>query len=244
MSLVISADTTWTAAQSPITLNNIVVVVEGVTLTIEPGVVVTFNPGATLLVLGGIVANGTAGNVITFQPLSQELGVAISLLDSTAPGSRSFQYVYFHGCGLGIEVSTATVSYCKFDGSEAALEVYDGATPALSYCTISYTPAWVGVFIDEGSHPTFTDCVITCDIDCWGWTGAVSTFTITDCDLLINNLYNYSPGNPSALNCWWGTTNTSQIDAVIYDGNDIGSYGIVTYLPIRTAAVPGAGCGW
>jgi len=46
-----------------------------------------------------------------------------------------------------------------------------------------------------------------------------------------------------ATNNWWGTSNVNAIENLIYDGRDEGNpaTGIVNYLPIRTAPVPGAG---
>ncbi|MBI3005382.1 MAG: right-handed parallel beta-helix repeat-containing protein [Ignavibacteriales bacterium] len=62
----ITSDTTWTLANSPMTVTGTVTVSSGVALTIEPGVVVKFNSVTSLLVAGKIVASGTGANPITF----------------------------------------------------------------------------------------------------------------------------------------------------------------------------------
>lgn len=66
----IAADTTWTAAQSPIVLDGVVVVQQGVMLTIEPGVRVRARPGSRLEVRGVLEAAGTPLDPITFESKS------------------------------------------------------------------------------------------------------------------------------------------------------------------------------
>ena len=62
----ISSDTTWTQANSPYIVTGAVPVSEGVTLTIEPWVVVKFNSGASLQINGQLIARGTELDPITF----------------------------------------------------------------------------------------------------------------------------------------------------------------------------------
>jgi hypothetical protein len=57
---VISADTTWLLAQSPISLSRNTLVVHGATLTIQAGVTVRVSPAVSLLVDGGLLSLGTA----------------------------------------------------------------------------------------------------------------------------------------------------------------------------------------
>jgi hypothetical protein len=55
----ISVDTTWTRANSPYIVTTPVTVTRQATLTIEPGVVVQFEPDTWLLINGGLNAQGT-----------------------------------------------------------------------------------------------------------------------------------------------------------------------------------------
>ena len=62
----ITTDTIWTTANSPYVLTSDVIVDPGVTLTIQPGVVVQGQSNAELLVQGNLLAIGTATQPITF----------------------------------------------------------------------------------------------------------------------------------------------------------------------------------
>ncbi len=62
----ITEDTTWTLANSPYIVTETVQVLEDVTLTIEPGVVVRFNEGIGLNIGGKLIARGTQTNIINF----------------------------------------------------------------------------------------------------------------------------------------------------------------------------------
>lgn len=64
--IIIAADTTWYASNSPIVISNHLRVNAGVTLTIEPGVEVRFNQGVIMTNYGRLLAEGTASNRITF----------------------------------------------------------------------------------------------------------------------------------------------------------------------------------
>ncbi len=46
--------------------------------------------------------------------------------------------------------------------------------------------------------------------------------------------------NKKGDNTWWGTTDTTAIDAKIFDGRDDPSLGLLEYLPIRSSPVPDA----
>jgi hypothetical protein len=69
----ITQNTTWTAANSPYIAISSVVVMPGVTLTIEPGVEVRFNAQRALVVNGTLDARGTEMQPIIFTANTDEL---------------------------------------------------------------------------------------------------------------------------------------------------------------------------
>jgi len=70
----ITVNTTWTLAGSPYDVANDITVMEGVTLTIEPGVTVRFANHARLDVRGKILAQGTSANRILFTGSTAQKG--------------------------------------------------------------------------------------------------------------------------------------------------------------------------
>ncbi|HEY9174431.1 MAG TPA: carboxypeptidase-like regulatory domain-containing protein, partial [Verrucomicrobiae bacterium] len=70
----IITDTTWTLAGSPYVLTSDTIITAGVTLTVEPGVIVKGNSNVELKVMGHLVAVGTAGQPITFTSATNTSG--------------------------------------------------------------------------------------------------------------------------------------------------------------------------
>ena len=63
---VLDVDTTWSPDHGPYEINGKLTVGAGATLTIEPGTIIRFKPGASLLVKGVLLANGDQKRRIVF----------------------------------------------------------------------------------------------------------------------------------------------------------------------------------
>jgi parallel beta-helix repeat protein len=108
---IINNDTTWTLANSPYIVTGNLLVSEGITLTIEPGVEVRFETEKVLQIEGTLIARGINDNVITFT----------SKQSSPVPGD--WGYIYF----------TDTSQSATFDEDEN----YTGGS-ILEYCIVVY----------------------------------------------------------------------------------------------------------
>jgi N-acetylmuramoyl-L-alanine amidase len=109
----VPANTTWTLAQSPIVVTSTVQVPVGITLTIEPGVVVRFEQSQGLVVNGTLVARGTASSKIrltsTESVVTPGFWSHVMLADSSADavygaggvwtGGSILEHVVFEGAG-------------------------------------------------------------------------------------------------------------------------------------------------
>lgn len=105
----IYANTTWTKVNSPYIVTDTVVVFPGVTLTIEPGVLVKFNDGMVLEIRqANIIAEGTAVDSITFTS------------NSGSPHLGSWSRVWLNMVNV-IDTPTIQFNYCNFRYANNAL---------------------------------------------------------------------------------------------------------------------------
>lgn len=84
----ITADTTWTAADSPYIVKSNVTVRDGATLTVEPNATILFDENVMLTVEGSFIANGTNDRFIGFGPTTTPIG-----LDAPEPLWEGLRFV-------------------------------------------------------------------------------------------------------------------------------------------------------
>ncbi|HLG33806.1 MAG TPA: hypothetical protein VI757_02915, partial [Bacteroidia bacterium] len=92
----IYSNATWTLAGSPYIVVDTIVVFPGVTLTIQPGVVVKFDNSKRLDIRGTLIASGTITDSITFTS------------NSATPTPGIYSSVYLYGS------TSITFNYCNF----------------------------------------------------------------------------------------------------------------------------------
>ena len=133
---IISSNVTWTVNGSPYIVTGNILVNTGVTLTIEPGVTIKFNALKGLQINGGLIAEGTSNNNITFTS------------NASVPDSGDWSYIYFSDSSMS----------ALFDSQGN----YIGGS-ILKYCTIEYAGSGTysfGAVHISGSYPFINFCTI------------------------------------------------------------------------------------
>ena len=108
----ISKDSTLTLAKSPYVITSTLTIASQVTLTIQPGVIVKFQPGDVRMdVQGTLIANGAVNDSIIFTSYYDDTygGDTNGDGSATLPSPGDWTWVEFDGSGIGTKVN-----YCVF----------------------------------------------------------------------------------------------------------------------------------
>ncbi len=105
---IISADETWTLADSPIVLQGVVGVAPDVTVTIQAGVRVEVPGDATLLIKGFINATGTAEAPIVVTGHAGEFNATAFLIEDTNLSNFTMNELHFEGLERAIYIGNET----------------------------------------------------------------------------------------------------------------------------------------
>ena len=155
----IDTNSTWYQACSPYIVTGNVLVSEGVTLTIEPGVEVKFASGTGLQVNGTLVARGTSDSPIVFtsNQASPTAGDWISIFFADPSTDATYDANGNYTGGSILEY--CEVRYGGGSGSNGAVYIEKSA-PYINQCTITNS-ASNGVAFSQGgariSHTTISD---------------------------------------------------------------------------------------
>jgi hypothetical protein len=134
----IAVDTTWAAADSPVTVVGHVTVNPGVTLTIEPGVTVRFNEGLGMTVNGCLLAEGNAALPITF---------------TRAPGASSWNRIVIEGGENESRITHATIAYATGRGNLTAIDT------VVALAHVVFTNTTVQLVAVDNTAIDFRHCV-------------------------------------------------------------------------------------
>jgi parallel beta-helix repeat protein len=168
----ITANTVWTLVDSPYTITGTVRVASGATLAIEPGVELTFDPNAALLVDGTLQAAGTDLVPIVFKATEAGAWGGISFRSGATGGvlshariSGAATCVYLanaeaevsHGllrrCTYGVHLSgsNALVSHNRIEQNGAGIYVSSGAPRVEHNLVVENSGS--GVYVSSGARP-------------------------------------------------------------------------------------------
>jgi hypothetical protein len=152
----ITVDTTWTVAGSPYVITGNVLVVKGVTLTIEPGVIVKVNLAKAIQVDGQLIARGTETEPILFTSNhpSPAAGywAGIKFTDSSIDASYDEAGNYLNG---------SIMQFCtiEYGGGDSPPLKIESASPFISNCVIRNNNS-PGIYVANGS-PKIVHSIIT-----------------------------------------------------------------------------------
>ncbi|OHB38481.1 MAG: hypothetical protein A2Y09_04135 [Planctomycetes bacterium GWA2_39_15] len=187
----ISADTTWTSANSPYVVTGNIVVKSGITLTIEPGITVKTDSGKSIQVDGTLITKGTSASKITFTKNSSSNWGYILFSDSSTDAAYDTDGNYTSG---------SILEYCVVEyaggasvSDNGAVRI-NGAHPLINYCTIKNNAA-SGIYV-------------------WSLSEGTGTLKITN-----NTISNNSASNGGGIYSSASTSNSSS--TVTISGNTI-----------------------
>jgi hypothetical protein len=153
----IAANTTWTSAGGPYQVTAALTVNNGVTLTIQPGATVYLNSGVGITVAAGgrILAEGTEAQPIRFSraPGGSGNGGTITVNGQAGAPETHFYYTYFEFGGdpaiLAGANSNIVLDHCEWGRTDASYLHLDGGSFVISNCIFPTAAAGANF---EGVH--------------------------------------------------------------------------------------------
>jgi len=203
---------TWTLAGSPYLIGGSIMVPNDSTLTIEPGVEVTFQGTFKLLVLGRLLSIGTASDTITFTSADTTAGWRSIRFDGTPATSDTSKIIYCklqYGKATGVPpdnsggaiyfdnfskvvISNCLITHCLAD--EAGGGIYCiNSSPVIIDNTISYNHGanvGGGICCHVNSSPVIMGNTITHNTTFFNGGSGISV--ISGSPAIINNIIAYN----------------------------------------------------
>lgn len=212
----------WTLAGSPYLIQASIMIPTDSTLTIDPGVTVSFQTRVMLLVQGRLLAVGTAADTIYFTTSDTTNGFkGIRFNDLLASNDTSkliyckIQYgkaqsapyvnggaLYFNNWGKAI-ISHCTISNCKAISNGGAISCDSSSNPVISYNSIFNNSAYYGggIYCDNGSSPAISNNTIFNNLSQPGAGGGICCVNSSNPAISNNTItYNSAPSGNSSYN--------------------------------------------
>lgn len=226
----------------------------GITLSIEPGVIIKFQSGSFLSIgtwnPGKLLALGTEEDSIIFTAASGSPGGWGGIVFGELSGNvgkcqidycrieKAGGYNGYAGANIVSwfnDTNLAILNSCITNGSECGL-FFDNAKPIISNSIIANNASH-GIYTLTNSSPELSRCAIINNGGYGLYIDVANTPLIggkpdDSCELYGNNIYDIYNQNPFSINARynnWGTNDTNIINARVYDHYDYSENGIVYY---------------
>lgn len=197
----------WTLAGSPYLIQGAIMIANGTTLSIDPGVTVNFQGSYKFLVLGRLLAIGNVGDSITFTASNTANGWLGIRFDNTSAANDTSKFVY---CKLIYGKATATAPNNSgggfyFDSFSKAIISHS----RISNCSANFFGG--GIYCNNSSKPSISNNLITNNtaaagggIYCYNSSNPVISYNIITHNTATNNagggIYAYNTSSPTILN--------------------------------------------
>jgi subtilisin family serine protease len=167
--LTINSDTTWTTDRQYV-IGGAVRVLQGVTLTVEPGTVVQFEPAGSLTVSGTLIADGTAAAPILFEGTGAGAWGGLTFTDVSVDATFDITGTYQSGSILRhVQVLSATtgvrlqnaapyIAQSRFAGHVTTALAVDGSSPQI--IANSFVSNTIAITLSNGSLAHIEDNVV------------------------------------------------------------------------------------
>ncbi|MDJ0839137.1 MAG: leucine-rich repeat domain-containing protein [Acidobacteriota bacterium] len=159
-----AADIVWTRAESPYTLNEDLIIVEGGSLTVEPGVEVILGPNVGILVRGTLTADATAEDPIVFRGQTRGMNAWEGIRIATDQGGNaSLTFVHISDAAVGFsadccwEGGPITITDSVFSGNDVGIGGYAGWDMTITRCRFTGNNAAVTGADKVITDSTFSD---------------------------------------------------------------------------------------
>ena len=214
---------TWTLAGSPYNILGSIMVPNATTLTIEPGVTVNFKGTYKLLVLGQILAIGTATDTITFTAADTTSGWRSIRFDGTLADNDTSKFMYckiLYGKATGAApdddggafhfkdfskaiISNCLISHCYADNAGGGIYCMN-SSPLISNNTIAKNHGWNvgGGIYGNNCNSTIVHNMIANNTTTGNGGGGI--FCMGSGPYILSNTIIYNTNNPTLNSCGGG----------------------------------------
>ena len=244
---IISTNTTWRLSNSPYTMIGDVQVGDGVTLTIEPGVVVNGNESYSISIKGSLSAVGTSASKI----ILNNVRISSTSSTDTESGATSIQYCEMNSGYLVNLHNKFILRDSKLYGVRGVYIYYPQSdwyiernifqnSDGISTDSTSYVTGNIYIYIKNNVfYQQKGDYAVYNGYSREPANTIVEYNSFLSIDRVALYLNSSSASKMMAVNNYWNTTDKNIINAMIYDKNDdLNIKNAIVYEPFLTSPHP------